>query len=86
MALHNGFKKHCFFSSIVRLGDLVYSIDPHGSCRTDPDVVRVVEEMGEKANAELAKLKVIEIPDGVQWEIDEYDGIETVREVHQSWG
>ena len=26
-----------------------------------------------------------EIPDDVEWEIDDYDGIETIHEVHRSW-
>jgi hypothetical protein len=54
--------------------------------RTHPLVVKVVEELGPKASAKLAKLAVVEIPEGVDWEIDEYDGIETVRERSRSWG
>ena len=53
--------------------------------RTDPDLVRVVETLGEEANGRCAELKVINIPDGIKWEIDDYDGIETVNEVHRSW-
>jgi len=53
--------------------------------RTDPNLIRVVEELGEKANGRCAKLKVIEIPDGTEWEIDEYDGMESVHETHRAW-
>lgn len=53
--------------------------------RDDPDLVAVVEEMGEKANGVCAKLKIVEIPDRTKWEIDEYDGLEEVHEKHQSW-
>jgi hypothetical protein len=53
--------------------------------RNDPLLVECVETLGEKANGELAELRVIEIPDGISWGIDEYDGIETVHEVHRSW-
>ena len=53
--------------------------------RDDPILVRVVEELGEKANGECAELDVTEIPDGVVWEIDNYDGWETVHENHRSW-
>jgi hypothetical protein len=53
--------------------------------RNDPILVQTVEELGDKANTRFSDLKVVEIPDGVQWEIDEYDGIETVHEVHRSW-
>jgi hypothetical protein len=53
--------------------------------RTHPLVIRVVEELGEKANGRCAKLKVVEIPEGVDWQIDEYDGNETVREKSREW-
>lgn len=53
--------------------------------RTDPDLIYVVEELKEEANGEHAKLKIVEIPDGIQWEIDEYDGMESIEEVHRSW-
>jgi hypothetical protein len=54
--------------------------------RTDPILVRVVEEMGEKADGDCAQLKVVEIPDGIEWEIDEYDGTERIAESHRTWG
>lgn len=81
-----GFEKHPSFSSIVKFGDKVYNLGRDDKVRTDPDVVAVVEEMGQQADGWAAKLKVVDVPDGVQWEIDEYDGIESVREISQSWG
>lgn len=53
--------------------------------RTHPLLIRVVEELGKKANGRHARLKVVEIPDDVEYEIDEYDGIETIHEKHRSW-
>lgn len=53
--------------------------------RTDPDLIAVVEELGEKANGRCAQLEIVEIPDDLDWEIDEYDGIETIREKGRSW-
>ena len=53
--------------------------------RDDPDLVAVVEEMGDKANGTYAALAVVEIPDGVEWEIDEYDGSEHIAEQHRTW-
>lgn len=53
--------------------------------RADPRLVQVVEELGAAANGGFAKLEVVTIPDGVDWEIDEYDGSETVHEKHRSW-
>jgi hypothetical protein len=53
--------------------------------RDDPDLVAVVEEFGEKANSRFSELKVVEIPDGIEWEISEYDGSESIEEKHRSW-
>lgn len=53
--------------------------------RTHIDLVELVEDLGVKASSSLAQLEVIEIPDDVEWEIDDYDGIETIREKHRSW-
>jgi hypothetical protein len=53
--------------------------------RDDPELVKVVETLGSEANGGYAKLKVIEIPNGIEWEIDEYDGWERVDECHRSW-
>jgi hypothetical protein len=53
--------------------------------RNDPMLVKAVEELGEKANGQFAKLEVVEIPDGIEWHLDEYDGIESIHENHRSW-
>lgn len=53
--------------------------------REHPLLVRVVEELGEKAFGRHAKLKVVEIPANVDYEIDEYDGNEHIAETHQTW-
>ena len=53
--------------------------------RDDPDLVAVVERLGDKANGWAAELAVVEIPDGVSWHIEEYDGREHVAEDHRTW-
>lgn len=55
--------------------------------RCDPRVVQAVRELGDKANGPCSKLKIIEIPfDGPKgWEIDEYDGMESVVPNHGRW-
>lgn len=54
--------------------------------RDDPALVQVVEELGEKANGNYASLQVVEVPDDVSWEIDDYDGNERIAESHRTWG
>ena len=46
--------------------------------RHDRDLVRVVEEMGEYANCNFAKLKIKTVNKGTLYRIDEYDGYEEV--------
>jgi len=53
--------------------------------RNDPHLVQVVEELGLEADGSHADLKVVEIPDDVDWQIEEYDGSEWVSEVHRTW-
>lgn len=53
--------------------------------RDDPILIEVVEQLGEKANGQCAKLGIVEIPDDVDWVIEEYDGNEHVAENHRTW-
>lgn len=53
--------------------------------RTDENLVKCVETLGEEADGWVAKLKVVEVPDNVEWFIDDYDGVETIREKHRTW-
>jgi len=54
--------------------------------RAEPRLIAAIEKIGiDKASGDLANLEVVDIPDGIQWFIDEYDGIESVHEEHRSW-
>lgn len=54
--------------------------------RDSPLLLQVIEELGlEESSGSCAELEIVEIPDDVDWEIDEYDGLETIREKHRSW-
>ena len=54
--------------------------------RNDPILVEIVEQLGEAADGDYAELRIIEIPDDVQWTIEEYDGAEWIAEKHRTWG
>lgn len=58
----------------------VYGVERH-----DPILVQVVEKLGKKANGSLAELSVVEVPDGVKYTIEDYDGIEHIAEEHRTW-
>jgi hypothetical protein len=62
-----------------------HQIDGRPDKRDDPLLVQVVEELGAAASGSCADLKVVEVPDGVDWTIDEYDGNEWVAERHRTW-
>lgn len=56
--------------------------------RSDPDLVKVVETLGEKSgHGKKCKLKAVEIPDDVKWYIDnrEQGGGEFIAEEHRTW-
>ena len=44
-----------------------------------------MEELGSKVNTRYSELAVVEIPDDVEWEINEYDGWESIHEKHRVW-
>ncbi len=56
-----------------------------GCERNDPILVEAVELFGKGAAGQYAELRIVEIPDDVEWEITDYDGRESVREPSRSW-
>lgn len=57
--------------------------------RTHPDLITVVETLGEEASGQYASLKIVDIPDidvsERDIQISEYDGAEWVAERHRTW-
>ena len=53
--------------------------------RTDSTLIEVVEELGNKASGPYGELRVVEIPDDLDYVIDEYDGIETLHQRVKEW-
>jgi hypothetical protein len=45
----------------------------------------MVEEGGTDVNGTYSDLKVVDVPDDVNWYIEEYDGMEHVAERHRTW-
>ena len=53
--------------------------------RKDPILIEVVEELGNKANGSVSNLRVVEIPDELDYVIDDYDGYETLHQKVKIW-
>jgi hypothetical protein len=75
--------RHLFLN--VFTPDEQYVLNARDIERHDPILIRVVEEMGEAAYGSCADLRVVEIPDGVKYVIEEYDGNEHIAEEHRTW-
>jgi hypothetical protein len=67
------------------LGGRDYFLTDDSEYRDHPAVIEVVEQLGVEASGDYADLKVVEIPEDVEWEIKEYDGNEWVAEKHRTW-
>ena len=53
--------------------------------RTNPLLVECVDLYGEEADGFLSSLKILEIPDDVDYKILNYDGIEYVVDKNRFW-
>jgi len=54
--------------------------------RTCPILIEMVERMmSDTLNDSFSNLKVVEIPDDVEWQIEDYDGAEWIAEKHRTW-
>lgn len=78
--LHLEAKKTGDYSKTNDLYFSDYSIE-----RDDPVLIQVVEELCEEANGNHAELRIVEIPDDINYIIEEYDGFESIHEEHRVW-
>lgn len=76
-----GITRYLELADLILTGDFYDRDIP----RDDSALIQVVEEMGEAANGSCADLKIVDIPDDVDWYIEEYDGNEWVAERHRTW-
>lgn len=53
--------------------------------RSHPLIIKCVEKLGKKSFGKHADLKIVDIPDNVDWEISDYDGREHIAEKHRTW-
>ena len=48
--------------------------------RDDPNLIKVIKELGEESFGDFAHLKIVKVPSRLQYKIIDYDGYETVTE------
>lgn len=78
-------------TSVLYFYILPESIDPKSdidkrSLRTNSKLIELMETKGSAwCSGNLAELKIVEIPDNVDWIITDYDGVEQIEEVHRIW-
>ena len=58
--------------------------EDYNKYRSHPALIKAIEESSEPS-ARFSEIRIVEIPDDADWEIDEYDGNETIREKSRSW-
>ena len=54
--------------------------------RDDPVLVNVVEKLGQLSWGMFSRLEIVEIPEDVDYTIEDYDGLEHIAEKHRTWG
>lgn len=63
-----------------------FDIENDDSSRTDPVLIGIIEKYGDANVHGCHAPTVVEVPDGVEWMIEEYDGFETLHEKHRVFG
>jgi hypothetical protein len=58
--------------------------EDYNACRTFPPLIEAIRE-AKNPNGKMSDIAIIEIPDDVDWYIDEFDGYEIIREKHRTW-
>lgn len=79
------YKRYTKFMGLLLWKGKIYYCGRDDVKRNDPDLIKIVKKLGKKANGQHAELKIVRIPNGVEWEVEEYDGVEWIAEKHRTW-
>lgn len=66
--------------------DLIFEMPPKEMSRVDPVLIEIIERYGDQNVHGCYAPKVVEVPDGVAWVVEEYDGFESLHEAHLIFG
>ena len=53
--------------------------------RSNPKLIECIKILGKNASEQYAQIEIVEIPDDIEWHIDNYGGMEAVYEKHRMW-
>ncbi len=67
----------------VEMWDNILYLSHASLPRHDPRLIAIVESMGAAANGSSADLEIVEV--GRVYKIEEFDGLETVKELSDEW-
>lgn len=71
---------------LIQHNDFVgYSRDYGEFNREDPLLIQTIQDLGIKSFSAYSKLKIVEIPDDVEYYIEDNDGYECIHEEHRIW-
>jgi hypothetical protein len=74
-----------YWPSGVSAGDAKFNRCGVGIPRDDGKLIQVIEELGDAANGHGAMLKIVEVPDDVEWLLERSGAVEHVSEPHRTW-
>lgn len=58
----------------------------YNAYRSHEPLIKAIEKIGLKeSSGRCANLDIVEVPDDIEWQIDEHDGQESVHENHRVW-
>ena len=77
-------KRNRLFSHVFS-PDEKFALNGREIDRQNPLLIECIEKLGKGAYGSCAELKIVEIPDGIDYEISEYDGLEHIAEKHKTW-
>lgn len=81
-----GISKECAAYCGIAWTDHYGGIATEEVARTNPKLIEFIEKFGSNAaSGQFAELAIATIPDDVEWQIGEYDGMEHVAEQHRTW-
>ncbi len=81
----SSFFAHKDYSGWLYKGGTIFTFGDIEGAREDEDLIKIVELLGELSYGDSAKLKIIEIPDDVEYEIYNHAGVESIHEKHRIW-